>query len=97
MCDKINEHVTALIKLGVRGLVIAHDSDYDVYVLPAFITNGEEDVDPYLEYQVSNGLDGRRSFSRDARTYEEAMRVFADMVKEVKAKKQPNTPFWRGA
>lgn len=93
----IDQHVLALLELGVTGLVLDHDSDYDVYILPALIPDGEPDCGPYprLEYQVSNGLDGRRSYSSDHDTYDEAKKEFLEMVEEAKASKQPNPPFWK--
>ncbi len=86
----IDRHVKALVKLGVYP-ILDYDQKLNVWILPAYITSGEKEKGvryPYLEYQVSNGLEGARSSSVDTLTYEHAKREFVLMCEE--KKREPN-------
>jgi len=87
---EIDEHVTALIKLGVH-LVTGYNKELGIYVLPALVARegkGRRLGKARLEYQVSNGLEGDRSCSVDCPTYKKAQSAFAAM-REEKMKEPP--------
>jgi hypothetical protein len=88
--NDIDHHVTELLKLGVP-LILDYNEKLNVYILPAYITDGEAEEGvtyPHVQYQVSNGLEGVRSHSYDEQSYKEAQKSFADMCKEKSA--EPN-------
>lgn len=67
--------VREMIKAGSR-VVLDSDPKRGIYILPAIRDDGR------LEYQVSNGLDGGRSYSRDMWTYKQAKAEFQRIQKE---------------
>lgn len=83
----VDELVTQLLE-HCPELILDHNEELGVYILPAVIEDGEPDCGPYprLEYQVSDGLPGERSSSVDCDTYEEAKKEYIDMCQEVRAR-----------
>lgn len=82
----IDDHVRALIELGVKGLILEHDQRLGYWILPALVADGPEEDGPYprLEYQMSDGLDGERSYSSDFATHAEALAALKAIVFERK-------------
>jgi len=90
--SEIDRHVAALLELGVFP-VVAYNETESVYVLPAILTaeEGGDGEYPRLEYQVSDGLEGKRSTSTNVETFAEAKRM-------VDALSAPlNLPYWKDA
>ncbi len=68
--SRFDREIIARIRGGESGIVLDKDEARGVYILPALLPDGR------VEYQVSNGLDARRSESCDFYCYRDAVVAF---------------------
>lgn len=83
----IDEHVRALLDFGIPEMLLAWDAELCVYLVATLCEESDEppfDQKDWVEYQVSDGLPGDRSFSNDFYTFEEANKNFEKVCKEAK-------------
>lgn len=80
----INEAVRTIIRsMGELGksIVLLSDKGNAPYILPVLINEA-------VEYQVSDGIDGKRGASYDAYTWSEAVKYFEQMREELSKRKE---------
>ena len=85
----IKEAITVLLAASHETLILAADAQKKLFIIPFVLPHGDidnpEEIPPgSIEYQVSDGLPGRRSFSNDFYTFKEAL----DFFNEAKAQKR---------
>jgi hypothetical protein len=73
--NEIRKAVKLLMQITNEELILAEDTDSNVYILPAVLKDG------MVEYQVSDGIDDR-SMSHDFYCLEEAMEEYYRIGRE---------------
>jgi hypothetical protein len=85
--EKIKEAIKVLLAASYENLILAADAESNLFIMPFLLQDGDpdnpEEIPPgSIEYQVSEGLPGKRSSSNDFYTFREAL----DFFNEAKAK-----------
>lgn len=72
----IRHAIRVLAEATDDGVILDFNETKPVYIVPAILENGR------IEYQVSDGLPGCRSYSEDCYTYQEAKKAFDKVVSQ---------------